>query len=490
MTTATNPRMRQGLVGLLLLCAALLAVPSGASAFTSNPVWNCRASALYLSLAGNNRVEPLVANGNPSTANNKSADRAQCASEEAGADNLATPLGIPNSVVAAQSASAKTTITPELGRAIDQTVTSTSRVEKLALPLGGTTVILGVGAANSTATGSCVNGAPKLDGSSSMADLTLGGVPISLNELLGGLQKILEPLGVLIDVKFNEKVIVNGSLFVRAAHIKLLGSNAATPLLDVVIAESKVTADALTCDPNKQVPGFDGKICPDGSTYDAMTGFCIIPAVVGGSGIIVVGLPFQGPSGGRVIGLGEAIKLYGKLECLRGSGPKYAVVGTNKSDRITGTNGRDRILGLGGNDSLDGGRGADCIDGGKGSDRMTGGIGSDRLLGQTGNDTMTGNLDNDSMDGGAGNDKVNGGSGKDLLVGGVGNDIISTGYNADTVRAGSGNDVVNIAVQGPSAKVDCGTGRDKIRLNQRERKTIKGCEIQYMLKDNVVVVLK
>jgi hypothetical protein len=486
MTTATKPRARQGLVGLLLLCAALLAVPSGASAFTSNPVWNCRASALYLSLAGNNRVEPLVANGNPSTANNTSADRAQCASEEAGADNLATPVGIPDTVLAAQTASAKTTIAPELGRAIDQTVTSTARVEKLALPLGGTTVVLGVGAGNSTATGACVGNVAKLSGSSSMADLTLGGVPISLNELLGGLQQALEPLGVLVDVRFNEQVTVNGALFVRAAHIKLLGSNAATPLLDVVIAESKVTADALTCDPGKQIPGIEGKVCPDGSAYDAMTGFCVIPGVVGGSGTIIVARPFQGPSGGTVIGLGDAIKKYGNHACLRGPGPKYAVVGTNRTDRITGTNGRDRILGLGGNDSLDGGRGADCLEGNTGSDRMTGGIGSDRMLGDSGSDTMTGNLDNDSMDGGTGNDKVNGGSGRDRLVGGLGNDILSGGYGADTVRAGSGNDVVNVSVQGPSARVDCGTGRDKIRLNQRERKTIKGCEVRYVLKDNTI----
>jgi hypothetical protein len=486
MTSASNPRARQGWVGLLLLCATLLAVPSSASAFTSNPVWNCRASSLYVSLAGNNRVEPLVANGNPSTANNKSADRAQCASEEAGADNLATPLGIPDTVVAAQSASAKTTITPELGRAIDQTVTSTSRVEKLSLPLGGSTVVLGVGVANSTATGTCVGNAAKLSGSSSMADLTLGGVPISLNELLEGLQDALQPLGVVVDVKFNEQLTVNGALIVRAAHIKLLGSNAATPLLDLVLAESKVTADALTCNPDKQIPGFEGKICPDGSGYDAMTGFCVIPAVVGGSGIIVVGRPFQGPSGGTVIGLPEAIKKYGRHECLLGSGPKYAVVGTNKADRITGTNGRDRILGLGGNDSLDGGRGVDCLEGNNANDTVNGGIGSDRLLGGAGNDTMTGSLGNDWMDGGAGDDKVNGGSGKDMLVGGVGRDIINAGFNADTVRAGSGNDIVNVAVQGPSATVDCGTGRDKIRLNQRERKTIRGCEIQYVLKDNTI----
>jgi hypothetical protein len=229
---------------------ALLVIPSSSSAFTSTPLWKCRASALYASLNGANRVEPIVANGNPSTANNKSPDRAQCASEEAGADSLATPVfGLPETLLSAKSASAKTTIEPELGLAIDQKVNATSRVEKLALPLGGTTVVIGVGAANSTVTGSCVNGVPKLDGTSSMADITLGGQVISLNELLGALQQALEPLGVLVDIKFNEQIRDAKSLIQRAAHIKLLGAGRPTPLLDAVIAESKVDTEQYTCDP-------------------------------------------------------------------------------------------------------------------------------------------------------------------------------------------------------------------------------------------------
>lgn len=487
MRIATSRQSRRGLLGFLLLCSAVLAAPGAASAFTADPLWNCRASAVYTSVGGNNRVEPVVANGNPSTANNKSADRAQCANEEAGADNLATPLGIGTNVASAQSASAKTVIDPELGSAIDQKVTSTSRVEKLALPLGGTNVVIGVGAANSVATGSCSGGNAVLDGTSSMADLTLGGQVVDLNGLLAGLQQVLAPLGVIADVKFNEKVREGDSLIVRAAHIKILRDAGSAPLVDLIVAESKVTGSSKTCDPNNQIPGLSGKICPTGSNYDAMSGFCVIPAVVGGSSIIVVGRPFQGPSGGTVIGLPEAIKKYGgNHPCLKGPGPKYAVVGTNKSDRITGTNGRDRILGLGGNDSLDGGRDVDCIEGNNGNDTVNGGIGSDKLYGGLGNDTMTGNLGNDYMTGGDGNDKVNGGSGADTMIGGNGRDILNAGYGADKVTAGSGNDIINIAVQGPRASVNCGSGRDKIRLNQNEKRRIKGCEIQYVLADNKI----
>lgn len=518
----STPRGRAWLAGLAL-SASLLAVPASSHAFTSTPLWNCRATALYTSLAGNDRIEPIVANGNGSDTKATSPDREQCANSGAGEENLATPVGIPQTFIAAKTATAKTTITPALGRAIEQKVVSTARVENLSLPLGGTAVVIGVGAANSEATGSCQGGVPKLAGTSSMADLTLGGQPISLNELLGGLQKVLAPLGALADVKFNEQVTEGGALIVRAAHIKMLRGDM-TPLLDVVLAESKVTGDSAICDPNKQIPGLSGQICPSGSTYDPASGVCFI--TVGGGGgtgtgtggtgtggtgtggtggtgagvpgpggtntgsgsnagdVIVVGKPFQGPSGGTVISLADALKKYGKLKCLTGGGPKFAIVGTSGKNRITGSNGDDRIIGLAGNDSLDGGRGVDCVEGDGGNDTINGGIGSDKLYGGAGNDTMTGGLGNDVMDGAAGNDKVNGGSGADTLTGGTGADIINAGFGADKVSAGSGNDIVNVAVQGPKARVNCGSGRDRIRLNQVERRSVKGCETQYILKDN------
>jgi Ca2+-binding RTX toxin-like protein len=317
-----------------------------------------------------------------------------------------------------------------------------------------------------------------------MADLTLGGQLISLNQLLNGLQQALAPLGVLVDVKFNEQIRTSTSLIQRAAHIKLLGANRPVPLLDAVIAESKVDTEQCTCDKDHQIPGFDKQICPTGSTFDVMTGYCIITRQVGGATqVIVVGRPFQGPSGGTVIPLNEARAKYGNKICLLGAGPKYAVVGTNKADRITGTNGKDRILGLGGNDSLDGGRGADCIDGGKGNDRASGGIGSDRVIGDGGNDVIRGGLDNDILSGGSGKDKISGDAGADRISGGAGNDILSGNYGADRVSGGSGNDAINIATQGPVAHANCGSGNDIIRLNGKERRSITGCETAYVLKD-------
>src|SRR5262249_23586478 len=94
--------------------------------------------------------------------------------------------------------------------------------------------------------------------------------------------------------------------------------------------------------------------------------------------LIVVGAPYAGPSGGSVMALSEAQALArkGKLpksECLRGSGPKFVILGTKGRDHITGTNRNDRILSLGGADQIDAGRGNDCVDGGSGSDRLAGG---------------------------------------------------------------------------------------------------------------------
>src|SRR3954454_12405314 len=66
---------------LLAVCAAavlLCAVPSVASA--ADPTWTCRASAAYLAAPGQDRIEPLVANGNTATASG-SPDRPSCADD-------------------------------------------------------------------------------------------------------------------------------------------------------------------------------------------------------------------------------------------------------------------------------------------------------------------------------------------------------------------------------------------------------------------------
>ncbi|HVF79177.1 MAG TPA: hypothetical protein VNA28_12845 [Solirubrobacteraceae bacterium] len=461
--------IRRILVVLAVGTGLLVAAPA-AQALTKTPLWQCRASPAYTSVGGNNRVEPIVANGNINTANGASPDRAQCVNAEAGAGNLATPLGIPVQFVGAATGSAVTSITPEIGRAIDQTAGGAATVENLTLNLGGATVILGVRAATSSATGKCVAGSttPVLAGTSNVATLTLGGTETNLDPLITAINALLAPLNQVIAIKLNEQIKTANSLTQRAVHIVVLPSAGGAPVVDEVIAESKVGFNGPVCDPNQQGdnPGTTlGQICPAGSTFDQPRLVCIIPAGTGGSslGEIIVGRPFQGPGGGTVIPIDVARKRFGRSPCLGFAGnPKFAIVGTNKADRITGTNLADRIIGLGGNDKLDGGRGNDCIEGRTGGDNISGALGNDKLYGASGKDHL------------------NGGPGTDLNSAGSGNDSINAAFGRDRNLGGSGRDFINMATAGPPASANCGPGRDKVRINTNERRRVRGCETVFV----------
>jgi hypothetical protein len=456
---------------VVAVATGLLVAAPAAQALTAPPVWKCRASPLYSSIAGNNRVEPIVANGAINTANGASPDRAQCVDSETGAGNTPTQLGIPQNVIGAQTAQAVTSIEPDLGRAISQTAGGIARVENLTIQLGGVPVILGVGAAQSTATGRCASGStvPVLTGSSNVATLTLGGTPINLDPLVQAINNLLQPLNQIIDIDQNVQIRTPTSLTVQALRVRVLPSAGGAPLVDVVVAESKVDTNGPVCDPALQGDGPDiGQVCPAGSTYDAPRNVCIIAAGTGGSslGEIIIGPPFQGPSGGTVIPIDVARRRFGRSPCLGFSGnPKFAIVGTNRGDRITGTNIADRIIGLGGNDRLDGGRGNDCIEG------------------RTGGDTLSGALGNDRVYGSSGKDHLNGGPGTDYLSAGSGNDTINAAFGRDRALGGSGRDFINIATAGPAASANCGSGPDKVRINRNERRRIRGCEVVYVFRD-------
>jgi hypothetical protein len=454
---------RKLLVALATLAGAVTIVPT-AHAVSRLPVWQCRASATYASVSGHNRVEPIVANGNINTANGVNPDLTDCSDDETGAGNTATQLGIPPNSIGAVTGKAKTSIDPDLGQSIDQKVVAEARVEDLTLLGQAGLPAIGVGAANSTANASCSAGsiAPVLTGDSRVADITLGGQPIPLDQLTDQLTKALNPLlGAIVEIKVDERIATPTSLTIRAIHIKV--ARGSTPLVDLVVGESKVAANGDVCDPTKQL---DLSVCPAGSA--PRNGVCIIPAGTGGSslGDIIVGRIGQTPTGGTVVPIDVARKKYGASPCLSGSGaPKFAIIGTNKSDRLTATNGADRMIGLGGNDKLDGGRGNDCLEGRTGGDTLSGGLGADRLYGSTGKDHLVG------------------GSGTDYQSAGADNDTISAGFGRDRVLGGSGVDFINIATAGSAASADCGSGRDKIRLNRNETKKIKHCETVYIFKD-------
>ena len=457
--------MTRRLLVVLATTAGMLVVAPAAQAFTTPPVWQCRGSATFASVAGNNRVEPIVANGNINTANGASPDRAQCVDSETGAGNTPTQLGISPEFLGAVTGAARTAIEPDLGRAIDQVVAAEGRVEDLTLLLGAGGPTLGVGAANSTAAARCVAGntAPQFSGDSRVADITLGGTPIPLDQLLTSLTNALNPiLGALVEIRVDERIQTADSLTINALHIIVVRGD--TPLIDLVVGQAKVGANGPVCDPNQQNDGSGnnlGQVCASGSVLDVARNLCVIPAGTSGSslGEIIIGRPFQGPSGGRVIPIDVARRRYGNSPCLSGGGaPRFAIVGTARGDRITGTNIADRIIGLGGNDRLDGGRGNDCIEGRTGGDNISGALGNDRLYGSSGKDHLNGGPGTDYMSAGSGNDSINGAFGRDNAIG------------------GSGRDFINVATAGPAARVNCGTGNDVARINNNERRRVRGCE--------------
>jgi len=457
--------MTRRLLVVLATMAGMLVVAPAAQAFTTVPVWQCRASATFASVAGNNRVEPIVANGNINTANGASPDRAQCVDSETGAGNTATQLGISPDFLGAVTGKASTAIDPDLGRAIDQTILAEGRVEDLSLLLGAGGPLLGVGAANSTAAARCVAGSttPQFVGDSRVVDITLGGTPIPLDQLLTELTEILNPLlGALVEIRVDEEIRTADSLTVNALHVIVIRGG--TPLIDLVVGQAKVGANGPVCDPNQQNDGSGnnlGQVCASGSVLDVARNLCVIPAGTNGSslGEIIIGRPFQGPSGGSVVPIDVARRRHGNSPCLSGGGaPRYAIIGTNRGDRITGTNIADRIIGLGGNDRLDGGRGNDCIEGRTGGDNISGALGNDRLYGSSGKDHL------------------NGGPGTDYMSAGSGNDSINGAYGRDTALGGSGRDFINVATAGPAARVNCGTGNDVARINNNERRRVRNCE--------------
>jgi hypothetical protein len=118
-------------------------------------------------------------------------------------------------------------------------------------------------------------------------------------------------------------------------------------------------------------------------------------------------------------------------------GCKAALLGTNRPDRLTGDGAGEVIVGFGARDRLRGRGGHDCLIGGKGGDRLDGEEGNDRLTGGTGGDVL----------------------------------VDRRGFNA--FDAGRGNDFVN-ARNGVREPVLCGRGRDRARVDRRDR--VRSCE--------------
>jgi hypothetical protein len=222
---------------------AVLASAALAGAAQAQPSWQCSASAVSNSLAGNPAANPVTASANP------------CVSNATGLDSLPSPLGLPPGALTARTSSATTIATPGDEIPARQGVGSVGRVENLSiqLPPGSGTTALGVRAANAQASGICIAGSPVLDGSSEATGLTIGGQEVPIEQAAQQLSQQLAPLGDVVDLKLNEQVRTGSALTVNALHLKVL-SAAGTPVLDVIAGQAQTGFAGTVCDPRGQTP--------------------------------------------------------------------------------------------------------------------------------------------------------------------------------------------------------------------------------------------
>jgi hypothetical protein len=234
-------------LGLTALAVTLGQV-STAGADTAAPVWTCRASLAYLELGGMQRIEPVVANGNPNDIANP--DRGQCVDADAGFPFIAIPPGAVSDPgqIQLQAPYAKTTIVPELGNARDQKAHAEAGAASLHIVDGTSAVQIGVDAVQATADGSCVNGKPALKGSSLVAGLTLGGMQIPIPDPSAPTVIDASPLAKISlnqEIKTGTPDTANQALVERAVQVEL---GPGTPdAVNVVAGEAKVDGHNFVC---------------------------------------------------------------------------------------------------------------------------------------------------------------------------------------------------------------------------------------------------
>lgn len=175
---------------------------------------------------------------------------------------------------------------------------------------------------------------------------------------------------------------------------------------------------------------------------------------------------------------------------ITGNPQNNQLFGTPAGDLMCGLGGNDTIFGLAGDDRLYGGAcpgssghmasaaaasdGNDRLVGGEGKDRLVGGSGNDKLVGGSGNDKLLGNSGKDKLQGDSGKDRLDGGSGADRLRGGSGADRLKGGRGRDSLKGDSGRDSIDVR-DGQRDRVDCGSGRDKVKADKKDR--LRRCEV-------------
>jgi Ca2+-binding RTX toxin-like protein len=118
-------------------------------------------------------------------------------------------------------------------------------------------------------------------------------------------------------------------------------------------------------------------------------------------------------------------------------------------------------------------KGLDVLTGSPAGDLMRGRLDHDVLFGLDGDDCINGEKGDDKLYGGDGNDVVDGGAGNDELKGDAGNDRLVGGRAFNRYNGGSGDDRI-YARNGRAETVECGSGRDWVKADRRDR--LRRCE--------------
>jgi Ca2+-binding RTX toxin-like protein len=422
-------------VALVVMATAASAFAATAASPPTTTPFGCRASASRVTLDNSTVTEPVVAN--PQTT--------PCATDSNGVSTLnVTPSD--NGNVNGGPAGAFTNSSFSPTGATAPGAAALAEVSALVIPTSSGTVEVAK-SAQATASYACIDGTLTPSATTTLNAVTINGTTESVPP---GTQETYQ-LGGGSYVVINEKIQTATSLTERLVDVHLASGDT------IVSGEAEVTLSRSDpCAGTSTEPPPNTTACPPGSTLNAAAMVCEI--VLPGQ-VIVIGPPYKGPTGGKVVALTVARKLY-KSPCLSGAGPKYVLVATKVKGRVTGTPRSDRILAFGRGERVAGLAGADCIDGRGAGQTIWDGNGKDRIYGGSGKTRI-----------GVGNgaSRVEGRTGSDWITAGNGNDWIYGGMHPSRIDAGIGHDHIfggpkanRIWVAGANSLVSCGSGKGNL----------------------------
>jgi hypothetical protein len=435
------------------LGSLLSAVPAVAATTTSTTPFGCRASVSRITANNSTLLEPVVANQQttPCATASKGVTSIDLTQNDSGNLNGGPAGAFTNSAFSPTGATAPG-------------ASALAEVSALVIPTSSGDVDV-ANSAQATASYACINGTLTPSATTTLNAITING---STTSIPPGTEETYQ-LGGGSYVVVNEKIQTATSLIERLVDIHDSAG------IDIVSGEAEVTVTSSDpCAGTNTEPPPNTNACPDGSTLNAAAMVCEI--VLPGGEVIVVGPPFKGPSGGKVVPVSVARTKY-KSPCLNGPGPKYALLAFKAHGRVTGTPRSDRILAFGNAESIAGYAGADCIDGRGVGQTISDGNGKDRIFGGPGKTRIRF---------GNGASRVEGRNGSDWITAGNGNDWIWGGTRASRIDAGIGHDHVfggpkadRIWVAGAHSFVSCGAGKKNLAFLRF--RTIKyaqkhGCE--------------